>query len=164
PGEQQPPAPDAVAEGAHRDQRPGDEEAVDVGDPQQLGAARAQRLAERRDREDEHREVHRDDQRREHERGERGPLAASRPDGVGRGHRPPPFHYAPERNRTIACTPCPLVARETRTSTPPSSRRRSPCSTRPATGGSPSKRWPVGPGPPSPRSTDAGRPASTSRW
>src|SRR5215468_3547336 len=30
--------PDAVAQGAHGDQEPGDHEAVDVGDPQQLGA------------------------------------------------------------------------------------------------------------------------------
>src|SRR6266545_879948 len=37
--QQQPAAADAVAQGAHGDQEPGDHEPVDVGDPQQLGAA-----------------------------------------------------------------------------------------------------------------------------
>ena len=37
--QQQPAAADAVAEGAHGDQRAGDQEAVDVDDPQQLRAA-----------------------------------------------------------------------------------------------------------------------------
>ena len=39
-------AADPVAQRAHRDQKAGDEEAVDVHDPEQLGAARAQVGAE----------------------------------------------------------------------------------------------------------------------
>ena len=41
PDHQQPAAADPVAEGAHRDQRAGHHEPVDVDDPQQLGAGRA---------------------------------------------------------------------------------------------------------------------------
>ena len=41
PIEQQPAAADPVAQRAHRDQQAGDQEAVDVDDPQQLRAARA---------------------------------------------------------------------------------------------------------------------------
>ena len=44
--QQQAAAADPVAERAHRDQRPGDEEPVDVDDPQQLRAARLQVRAE----------------------------------------------------------------------------------------------------------------------
>jgi hypothetical protein len=100
PGQQQPPAADPVAEGAHRDERPGDQEAVDVGDPQQLGAARAQRGAQRGRREDEDHEVHRDDQRGQHERGQGGPLAPARPDGwrIGCGHDL--LHFITYRNVT----------------------------------------------------------------
>ena len=39
--QEQPAAADPVAERAHGDQRPGDQEAVDVDDPQELGARSA---------------------------------------------------------------------------------------------------------------------------
>jgi hypothetical protein len=42
--EQQPPAADPVAQGAHRDQEPGDHEATDVDDPQQLGIEQGGKL------------------------------------------------------------------------------------------------------------------------
>ena len=48
--QQQPPPADAVAERAHRDEAAGDQEAVDVDDPEQLGGARVQVGAERRER------------------------------------------------------------------------------------------------------------------
>ena len=56
--EQEPPAPDPVAQGAHRDQGTGHEEAVDVDDPQQLGARRLQLGAHLGHGEVEHRQVH----------------------------------------------------------------------------------------------------------
>ncbi len=40
PAEQQSPVTDPIAERAHREQRAGDQEAVDVGDPQQLGSSK----------------------------------------------------------------------------------------------------------------------------
>jgi hypothetical protein len=55
---QQPAAADAVAEGAHGEQRPGDHEPVDVDDPQQLGAAGLQVGADGRDGQLQHRQVH----------------------------------------------------------------------------------------------------------
>ena len=72
-------AADPVAQRPHRDQQPGDQEAVDVHDPQQLRAARLQVLAQRRQREVEHGQIHRVDQARKRDHGEADPLAAPGP-------------------------------------------------------------------------------------
>ena len=65
--QQEPAAADAVAQRAHRHQQAGQDEAVDVEDPQLLGAARLQVGADRRDREVEDGHVHRDQQQRQHQ-------------------------------------------------------------------------------------------------
>ncbi len=74
--EQLPPA-DPVSERAHRDEETGDHEAVDVDDPQQLGAGRLQVLADGRDRQVQHRQVHDVQQAGEGEDGKADPLAAA---------------------------------------------------------------------------------------
>src|SRR5262249_41149392 len=56
--EEQPAPADPVAEVAHRDQHAGDEEAVDVDDPEQLTAGRVEVGADARQGEVEDREVH----------------------------------------------------------------------------------------------------------
>jgi hypothetical protein len=73
--QEQPTAADPVAQRPHRDQEAGNEEAVDVDDPEQLGAARPQVGAERGNREREDREVHRVEQARQRDHGEADPLA-----------------------------------------------------------------------------------------
>ena len=73
---------DPVAERAHRDEEARDHEAVDVDDPEQLGAARLQVLADGRDREVQDREVHDVEQAGQGEHGEADPLAAAGPRGV----------------------------------------------------------------------------------
>ena len=81
--EQQQPAPaDAVAQRAHRDQEARDHEAVDVDDPQQLRARRLQLGADGRQREVEHREVHRVDHARQRDHCQADPFAAR---GLGGG-------------------------------------------------------------------------------
>ena len=87
--QQQPAAADPVAERAHRDQQPGDQEAVDVDDPQQLRAARLEVRAQRGHREVQHREVHRVDQARQGEHGQPDPLAAPGPGPTVFGHAGP---------------------------------------------------------------------------
>ena len=62
----------------HGDQRPGDHEPVDVDDPQQLGAAGLQVLAELRDGQVQHGQVHRVQQARNREHGQADPLSPSR--------------------------------------------------------------------------------------
>ena len=59
--QQQPAATDPVAQRAHGDQRAGDQEAVDVDDPEQLGAARLEVRAQCGHREVQHGQVHRVD-------------------------------------------------------------------------------------------------------
>ena len=73
------PAADPIPEGAHRDEQAGDEEAVDVDDPQQLRARRSQLCADSWDGEVEHGQVHRVDERREGEHAEPDPLPPRRP-------------------------------------------------------------------------------------
>ena len=80
-GEQQLAAADAVAERAHRDQEAGHQEAVDVDDPQQLRCGRFQLGADGRQRQVEHREVHRVDHARQREHAQADPLAAGGLDG-----------------------------------------------------------------------------------
>ena len=69
-------AADSVAETADRDERAGQDEAVDVDDPQQLGSRRFQRRAEVGHGEVEDREVHHRDHARQGEDGEAEPGAA----------------------------------------------------------------------------------------
>lgn len=76
--EHQPAASDAVAERAHRDQQPGEYEAVHVEHPQLLGGARFQVPADVRDGEVEDGDVHGDEEQREHQHGECDPLPAAR--------------------------------------------------------------------------------------
>jgi len=64
----------AVAERAHGDQEPGEDEAVDVDDPQQLRAAGSEIFGEERHGEAEHRHVDGDEQHGEHQHGERPAL------------------------------------------------------------------------------------------
>ena len=68
---------DPVAERAHRHEEARDHEAVDVDDPEQLGAARAEVLAHRRDRQVEDRQVHHVEQAGEGEHAEADPFAAA---------------------------------------------------------------------------------------
>jgi hypothetical protein len=82
--EQQPAPADPVAERAHRDQRASDQEAVDVDDPQELGAGRAQVGAERGQRQVQHGQVHRVEQARQRDHRQPDPLAAS---GLDRDRR-----------------------------------------------------------------------------
>ena len=84
---QQPAAADAVAERAHGDQGAGDQEAVDVDDPQQLGAAGLEVRAEARHRQVQHGQVHGIKHARQGKHGEPNPLAAPGPgwSGVKRG-------------------------------------------------------------------------------
>ena len=79
-------ATDPVTQGAHRDQQAGDQEPVDVDDPEQLSAARLEVLAERGEREVQHREVHGVDRARKGDHREPEPLAAP---GLGGGHGRP---------------------------------------------------------------------------
>jgi hypothetical protein len=69
-------AADPVAQGAHGDQRSRDEEPIDVHDPQQLGAAGPEISAEVRQREVQHRQIHRVDQARQRDHGQADPVAA----------------------------------------------------------------------------------------
>jgi hypothetical protein len=91
--QEQLPPPDPVAKGAHRHEEARDHEPVDVDDPEELGAARVEVLADRRHREVEDRQVHHVEQAGEGEDGQADPLApagaAGRRGGVrGRGrHR-----------------------------------------------------------------------------
>ena len=105
--QQQPAAADPVPERPERDQEPGEEEPVDVGDPQQLGAARLEIAGERRDRQVEHREVHRVEQAGQGDHREPDPSPApsswwSLLSVCRRAHEPPPLedliarHYGPE--------------------------------------------------------------------
>ncbi len=80
--QEEPAVADAVAERAHRHQQAGQDEGVDVEDPQLLGAAGLQVRADRRDGEVEDGDVHRDEQQGEHQDAESGPFAAA---GTGVG-------------------------------------------------------------------------------
>ena len=98
--QQQPAAADPVAQRPHGDQRPGDQKAVDVDDPQQLRAAGLEVRAERRHREVQHGQVHRVEQAGQGDHGEPDPLAARR---LGAAHAGSistlmPRHF-PWRNR-----------------------------------------------------------------
>jgi hypothetical protein len=62
--QEQPATADAVAKGAHGDQRPGGHEPVDVDDPQQLGAGGPQVLAQMRNGQVQHGQIHRVQQAR----------------------------------------------------------------------------------------------------
>jgi hypothetical protein len=84
--EQQPAPADPVAQGAHRDEQPGEKEAVDVGDPQELGAAGLEVGAQLRDREEQDRQVHRVEQAGQGDHGESDPLPAPGRWGVRRHH------------------------------------------------------------------------------
>ena len=86
PIEQQLAAADPVAERAHRDEEARDHEPVDVDDPQQLRAARLEVLADRRDRQVQHRQVHHVEQAREGEDGETDPFAAAGHSDLWVGH------------------------------------------------------------------------------
>ena len=66
-------APDAVGEGAHGHEQPGEHERVDVDDPQELRPGGPQRLGDLGQREAEHRVVDRHEQHGEHEHREREP-------------------------------------------------------------------------------------------
>jgi hypothetical protein len=77
--EQQFLAADAVAERAHRDQQAAEHERVDVADPQHLRGGGRQFVLKRRDRQRQHRAVHRDQQQREREHAERCPLPHDEP-------------------------------------------------------------------------------------
>ena len=80
---------DAVAEIAHDDERAGDEEAIDVDDPQKLRGAGLQLFAQLRHRQIEDHEVHRIDEAGQRNDGEADPFAAA---GLGwrfgSGHGP----------------------------------------------------------------------------
>ena len=89
PGQQQSAAADPVAQGAHGDQEPGDHEPVDVGDPQQLGAAGLQLGAERRHGQVRHRQVHGVQHTGQGEHRQPDPLAPARPWDVSDGHLSP---------------------------------------------------------------------------
>ena len=95
--EQQLAAADPVAERAHRDEEARDHEAVDVDDPEQLGAARLEVLADRRDGEVQDREVHHVEQAGEREDGEADPLAAAGQSDLRVGHRRAPGRCSPVR-------------------------------------------------------------------
>ena len=78
PDEQQAAGADPVGQPAHRDQHPGEQERVDVEDPQLLGGAGVQVAAHRGQRDVEDADVDRDQQRGEGEHGEADPVAAGR--------------------------------------------------------------------------------------
>ncbi len=69
---------DAVAEGAHGDQEPGDHEAVDVDDPEQLGAAGGQVGVEMRGGQVEHGGVHAEQHGGQRQHGQPEPLPGTR--------------------------------------------------------------------------------------
>jgi hypothetical protein len=68
-------APDAVAERAHRDQEPGQEEAVDVGDPQQLRARGVEIGGQRGNGQIEDRQVQRVQEAEQRNDGESDPFS-----------------------------------------------------------------------------------------
>src|SRR5438093_613462 len=74
--QEKPAAADAIAQRAHRDQRSGDQEAVDVHDPQELRAAGLQRRTQLGHRQVQDRQVHGVEQARQGDDGESDPLAA----------------------------------------------------------------------------------------
>ena len=76
---------DAVAQRAHGHQRAGDQEAVDVEHPQQLGRAGLELLRELRHREVQHRQVHGVDQAGQRQHGEADPFPGAGPGGRGGG-------------------------------------------------------------------------------
>jgi hypothetical protein len=77
--QEQAPAADPVAERAHRDQRAGDHESIDVDDPQELRAARLQIGAEVRHRQMQHGEIHGVEEAWKGDHDQPDPLAARRP-------------------------------------------------------------------------------------
>lgn len=77
--EQQPPATDAIAEGAGSDQRAGDEKPIDVDDPEQLRAARPEIFTQLRHRQMQHREIHRVQQAGQRDDGEPDPFLLACP-------------------------------------------------------------------------------------
>jgi hypothetical protein len=79
PDEQQPAAADAVAQGAHGDERSGDEEPVDVDDPQQLGAGRLQVGADGGKGQVQHGQVHHIQHTGQRQHGQPDPLAPAGP-------------------------------------------------------------------------------------
>ena len=76
-------AADAIAERAHGEQRAGNQEAVNVDDPEQLRARGRQIAADCRYREVQHGQVHGVEQRRQEDHGEADPLSSP---GLGCGH------------------------------------------------------------------------------
>ena len=79
--EQQPAAADPVADRAHREEQAGEDEPVDVEDPQLLGGGRLEVLGDERHREEEDGHVHRRDEDRQDQHRQWDPLAASGPWG-----------------------------------------------------------------------------------
>ncbi len=77
--EQELAAADAIPERAHGDEQAGDQEAVDVDDPEQLRARRRSSALIRGIGEVEHGQVHRVDERGQREHGETDPFAPGRP-------------------------------------------------------------------------------------
>ncbi len=75
-GEQDATTPHAVADVAHRDEQSGDEEPIDVENPQLLGRGRRERVGDRRNGEVQHRDVHRDQEHREGEHGQSQPRSS----------------------------------------------------------------------------------------
>ena len=68
---------DPVPQRPHGDHEPSDQEAVAIGDPQLLDAARVQVGAQPRERQEQRRDVHRDQQRLQGEQRQPDPLPAS---------------------------------------------------------------------------------------
>ena len=117
--DQQQPAPaDAVAQGAHGDQQPGDQEAVDVHDPQQLGAAGRQVGAEPGNGQVQHGQVHGVHQARQGDHDQPDPLP---PPGLGRhGGDRRVVHHPPTRAETTRPSPSRMLDQ------PPAKSSRSP--------------------------------------
>ncbi len=112
PAEEQLLASDAVAEAAHGDQEAGDDEGVDVADPQQLGAGRPQVLTEERGGQAEDGGVDGDEQHGQDEDGEgdpppRGPRLVRRggllEGGTGGAHCSTLRRAPPSSNSAIMC-------------------------------------------------------------
>ena len=103
---------DPVAERAHRDQGAGHQEAVDVGDPEQLRARRLELRGQRRHRQIENGQVHRVEEARKGDHREPDPLAPPRPGNPGRRHALDLRFRSAHSHETAACRP--IGARSTR--------------------------------------------------
>jgi hypothetical protein len=76
PAEQEPSAADPVSQRSHRDERAGDEKAVDVDDPEELGAGGMEVRADLRDCQVENGQVHHVQQARQGEDAQANPFAS----------------------------------------------------------------------------------------